>query len=354
MAFFQVALVGGYLYAHLLAARMGTRRNVWLHLALLAAVLAVFPLARPVGWVAPPTHQALWLFSRLAVTVGPPFVLLAATAPLVQSWFASTRHRGARDPYFLYAASNAGSMAALLAYPVAVEPFVGLARQRHLWTAGLILALALLAGCALAAVRFARRQGDVPVPAPPAPLGARSGRPAWRQRGRWLVLAAVPSSLLLSVTTYATTDLVAVPLLWLVPLALYLGTFIAAFSPRQPFSARRMLWLQPLLLVPLAAEMFESTVGSAPFLIPIHLGIFFVTALCCHQTLAAGRPEADRSTEFYLWIAMGGAVGGLFNVFAAPLLFRSVVEYPLGLAAAALLRPAPRRSPTRRARCAAT
>src|SRR5204862_5887933 len=142
-------------------------------------------------------------------------------------------------------------------------------------------------------------------------------------------------------TTYVTTDLVAVPLLWLIPLALYLGTFIAAFSPRQPFSARRMLWLQPLLLVPLAAEMFESTVGSAPVLIPIHLGVFFVTALCCHQTLAQSRPDADRSTEFYLWIAVGGAIGGLFNVFAAPLLFRSVTEYPLGLAAAALLRPAP-------------
>ncbi|HEY4395733.1 MAG TPA: fused MFS/spermidine synthase [Polyangia bacterium] len=340
VAFFQVALVGGYLYAHLLAVRVGTRRSVWLHVALLAGALALFPLARPEGWVAPPAHQALWLFGRLAVTVGPPFVLLAATAPLLQSWFAGTAHRGARDPYFLYAASNAGSMAALLVYPVAVEPFVGLTRQRHLWNAGLVVALGLLGACALAAVRLARCAGE-PAPSPVPPPGARSASPGWRQRARWLALAAVPSSLLLSVTSYVTTDLVAVPLLWLVPLALYLATFIAAFSPRQPFSPRRMLWLQPLLLVPLAAEMFVSTVGSAPLLIPIHLGIFFVTALCCHQMLAQSRPEADRSTEFYLWIAVGGALGGLFNVFAAPLLFRSVAEYPLGFVAAALLRPAP-------------
>jgi len=163
VAFFQVALVVGYLYAHLLAARLGARRNVWLHVTLLAAALARFPLARPAGWVAPPAHQALWLFSRLARTVGPPFVLLAATAPLLQSWFAGTGHRGARDPYFLYAASNAGSMAALLVYPVGIEPFVGLARQRQLWTAGLIVALGFLGACAFSAVSLARRASE---PAP--------------------------------------------------------------------------------------------------------------------------------------------------------------------------------------------
>ena len=343
VAFFQLALVAGYLYAHLANARLGARLHAWLHVGLLAVVAVTFPLTASSAWMPPPAHPGLWLFARLAVTVGPPFVLLAATAPLVQSWFASTRHQGAGDPYFLYAASNAGSMVALLAYPIAIEPFFGLALQRRLWTAGLALAVGLLAICA-AASRLARA---APLPLPstrttdPLADGATPPAPGWRLRLRWLALAAVPSSLLLSVTSYATTDLVALPLLWVMPLAIYLLTFILAFSRRQPLSARRMLWLQPLLLVPLMAEMFLTTEGSALVLIPIHALLFFVTALVCHQTLAASRPAADRSTEFYLWIAFGGALGGLFNVFLAPLLFRSLLEYPLGLVAAALLRPAP-------------
>lgn len=342
VAFFQVALVVGYLYAHLLSARLAVRAGALLHVALLAAVACLFPLSSPGGWAAPPAHQALWLFARLAVTIGPPFVLLAATSPLLHAWLASTRHGGARDPYFLYAASNVGSLVALAAYPVLLEPLLGLGRQRHLWTVGLALAVAFLAACAASTLRLARGPADA-AGAPVLPTGAR-GVPAparWRERGRWLVLAAVPSSLLLSVTTYVTTDLLALPLLWVTPLALYLATFIFAFGQRQLFPARRMLWLQPLLLVPLAAEMFVTTAGGAAILIPVHLLTFFVTALCCHQTLAGSRPSADRSTEFYLWIAFGGALGGLFNVFLAPVLFRSVVEYPLGFVAAALLRPRP-------------
>jgi SAM-dependent methyltransferase len=335
VAFFQLALVVGYLYAHL-AARLGTRRNVWVHVALLASVALLFPLRAPTGWVPPPAHQALWLFARLATTIGPPFILLAATAPLVQSWLAASGHRDARDPYFLYAASNAGSMLALLAYPIALEPFVGLARQRRLWAAGLALAVALLAACAASALRFPHGAG------PPQRQTSPVSRPLrWSERWRWLALAAVPSSLLLSVTSYVTTDLVALPLLWVIPLAIYLLTFIVAFGNWRLFPARRMVWLQPMLLVPLTAEMFLTTEGSALVLIPIHGAVFFVTALVCHQTLAQSRPAADRSTEFYLWIAFGGALGGLFNVFLAPLLFRSLVEYPLGLVAAALLRPMP-------------
>ncbi len=342
VAFFQLALVVGYLYAHL-AARLGTRRNVWLHVALLATVALLFPLRAPTGWMPPPEHQALWLFARLATTIGPPFILLAATAPLVQSWLAASGHRDARDPYFLYAASNAGSMLALLLYPIALEPFVGLARQRRLWTAGLALAVALLAACATSALRFARGAGEAPVPRPVlAPVPRAVSPPLrWSERWRWLALAAVPSSLLLSVTSYVTTDLVALPLLWVIPLAIYLLTFIVAFGSWRLFPARRMVWLQPMLLVPLMAEMFLTTEGSALVLIPIHAAVFFVTALVCHQTLAQSRPTAERSTEFYLWIAFGGALGGLFNVFLAPLLFRSLVEYPLGLVAAALLRPLP-------------
>ncbi len=343
VAFFQVALVVGYLYAHLLAARLPARVGAALHVALLAAVAWLLPLGSVGGWAPPPAHQALWLFARLAVTIGPPFVLLAATAPLLQFWVASTRHGHARDPYFLYAASNTGSLVALCAYPVVLEPLMGLARQRHLWNWGVGLAVGFVGACALSAARQLSGGGAraPSTEAEPSPAGIGRERPRWRERARWLALAVVPSSLLLSVTTYVTTDILALPLLWVIPLALYLATFILAFSRRQLLPARRVLWLQPLLLVPLAAEMFMTTTGGALLLIPIHLATFFVTALCCHQTLAASRPTAARSTEFYLWIAFGGALGGLFNVFLAPVLFRSVVEYPLGFVAAALLRPAP-------------
>ncbi|HSS39935.1 MAG TPA: hypothetical protein VLT58_14305, partial [Polyangia bacterium] len=340
VAFFQVALVVGYLYAHLLAARLPTRAGAAFHVLMLAAVAWLLPLGPLGGWAPPPAHQALWLFARLTVTIGPPFVLLAATAPLLQAWVAATRHGNARDPYFLYAASNTGSLVALCAYPVVIEPLMGLARQRHLWSGGVVLAVVCVGACA-ASVRQLAEAGPRAAQPLGQPLGDEVGldRPRWPERVRWLVLAMVPSSLLLSVTTYVTTDILALPLLWVLPLALYLATFILAFSRRQLLPPQRMLWLQPLLLVPLAAEMFVTTTGGALLLIPVHLATFFVTALCCHQTLAARRPTAARSTEFYLWIAFGGALGGLFNVFLAPVLFRSVVEYPLGFVAAALLRP---------------
>jgi hypothetical protein len=345
VAFFQAALLAGYAYAHLGPTWLGTRRHAWVHIALLAATALLLPLGGPAGWVAPPSHQALWLFGRLAVSIGPTFVLLAATAPLVQRWLASTDHGQARDPYFLYAASNAGSMLALLAYPALVEPFAGLRAERRLWNGALGLAIALLAACVLTAARRAKPKSAGVVEASPVE------RIGWGRRLRWLALAAVPSSLLLSLTTYATTDLVAIPLLWVVPLALYLLTFIVAFARRAP-KARRAASLQPFVLLPLAVEMFLGAAGASWAFVPLHAVAFFVTALVCHQALADDRPTGLASTEFYLWMAAGGALGGLFNVFAAPVLFRSVLEYPLGLVAAALLRPSPGPPPAdaRRAR----
>ena len=217
----------------------------------------------------------------------------------------------------------------------------GLTAQRLAWQGGSFLAVVLVATSAVLAGRL-----RAPAAAPHMAMSTVAGPPPaelWRQRLRWLVLAAVPSSLLLSVTTYLTTDLVALPLFWVVPLSLYLITFIVAFSPqsvRSPLRPRWMLVAQPFALLPLAAEMFIRVDAAAVALIPLHAAGFFVTALVCHQTLAASRPPADRSTEFYAWLAAGGALGGLANVFLAPLLFKGVIEYPLALVAAALLRPA--------------
>lgn len=336
VAFFQLALFVGYLYAHLAPTWLGARRHAFIHVALLIVVAVGLPLASPMDWHAPGEHQALWLFGRLAISIGPVFVLLAATAPLVQRWFAATAHRDARDPYFLYAASNAGSLTALLAYPILLEPLVGLTRQRRWWTVGLAVAVVLLGVCAAMAKRHAAvLRGPGQPEAAPGPISG----PSWASRARWLVLAAVPSSLLLSVTSYMTTDLVALPLLWVMPLALYLLSFILAFAPRALISPRRAIWLQALVLVPLTVQLSLRTGTVGWNVLPAHALVFFVTALVCHQTLAGSRPGAAHATEFYLWVAAGGALGGLFSVLAAPVLFSELVEYPIGVVLAALLRP---------------
>jgi hypothetical protein len=334
-AFFQVALLVGYAYAHALA-RAGAPRAVAAgHVATL--VFAVLMLARAPSVAAPPNgaFPALWLFATLARTVGVPFVLVAASTPLLHAWLSQSVHADARDPYFLFAASNAGSLVALLAYPTIIEPALGLARQRHLWHLALWPLAALLAACAAVALR----RSGAPGARAPSPSATASMPVTPSTRLRWLSLAAVPSSLLLSVTSYATTDLAALPLLWVLPLALYLLTFIIAFARRPLVSPARVLALQPFFLTLIAIEFFLKTTGATWPLIPVHAAAFFVLALGCHQTLAASRPPAERSTTFYLWVAAGGALGGLFNVLLAPLAFRTLLEYPLGLIAAALLRP---------------
>ncbi len=332
-AFFQVALVGGYLYGHLLSRRRRLRAAAAVHVLLLVAATVLFHRGARGAWMAPARHEALWLFARLATTVGPCFVLLAATAPLILRWFTAAAGAQAREPYFLYAASNAGSLMALLAYPVLLEPWTGLRAQRQVWLALVLVDSLLLAVCAWQA-RGATPARDAPA-APGAPVVS------WRARGRWMLLAAVPSSLLLSVTSYMTTDLVALPLLWVLPLALYLLTFVAAFSVKRRISTTRLLWIQGLLVVPVAAEMAVTRQGSALLLIPLHGALFLVSALVCHRRLADSRPPPEQASGFYLCLALGGAAGALFNVFLAPALFRSMAEYPLGLVAAILLRPAP-------------
>jgi hypothetical protein len=347
-AFFQLALLAGYLYAHALSARGDPRRLAWLHVALVVAAAIAF--AKAPGAVTLPAgtaHPGLWLFGTLARTVGAPFVLLAASTSLLHAWLAATAQPGARDPYFLFAASNAGSLLALLAYPAVIEPALGLTDQRRLWSLALFALAALLAACA--AVVRGWRPLESARPSPDAVLAPVAAVP-WRTRLRWVALAAVPSSLLLSVTSHATADVAALPLLWILPLALYLTTFIIAFARRPLVSPARVQALQPFFFLLVAVELYLNATGAAWPLIPVHGVAFFLIALGAHQALAASRPPAERSTEFYLWMAAGGALGGLFNVFVAPLAFSTLLEYPLGLVAAALLRAPAQSSSSRRAR----
>jgi hypothetical protein len=339
LVFFQVALLAGYLYAHA-SVRWATHRyGVLLHPALLLVAALMLPismrgLAAPTGGENP----ILWQLAALSIMVGPPFVILAGTASLLQAWYARLGAAGSRDPYFLYAASNLGSLAALVSYPTLIEPNLRLATQNGFWTAGYLGVAALTAACAV--VAGLAGSGAAPATEPPATTAEEGDRRTrWLQRARWVVLAFVPSSLLLGVTTHLTMNIAAAPLFWVIPLALYLLSFVVAFQSLVPLPERWTGWLQAVLLVALALTFLNGEAGPSLALFALNLAAFFTTALLCHQMVARQRPPPARLTEFYLLIALGGALGGVFNALLAPVIFSRVIEYPLILVLACLLRP---------------
>ncbi len=327
MVFFQTLLLAGYAYAHVASRLLRPRGQAILHLAVLLACAAALPLAIPAGWREPPASgdPVWWQLAMMTAAVGGPFFALAATAPLLQGWFSSTGHKDAPNPYFLYAASNLGSMAALLLYPLVIEPHMTVGRQTAAWAWGYGGLVALIAACA-----FADRHGAPPLKAPDSDGGESGGRGSVPL---WLLLSFLPSSLMLGVTTFITTDIAAVPLLWTMPLALYTGSFIAAFARRQPASLEAVTLLQGLALAA-AIALFHFKMAA----FAAHLALLFLSALMCHMQLSRARPPARHLTMFYLSIAAGGAAGGLFNTLLAPRLFPFPLEYPLALAAVAWLR----------------
>lgn len=336
--FFQVALLLGYGYAHLIAGRLQLKAQVALQALALAIGLSVLPLS--LGVDAPPTDAAPvgWLLARLTFAVGAPFVAVAATAPLLQNWFSRTTHPHARDPYFLYAASNTGSLVALLSYPILIETTLDLPEQARFWSAGFIAAITAVVTCGVAAQRFA-------APALRPEAATEASLVGWAERLRWVLLAFVPSALMLAVTTYITTDIAATPLFWVGPLAIYITTFILAFARRQFVGRGALLAFQA---VALAAAALNGLI-NAPIAVgmTISLSVFTLTAAVCHTELAQRRPAAEHLTGYFLLMSVGGALGGLFGALVAPLLFPGPWEYPLLLVAACLLRPPPQPLPTR-------
>ncbi|MBL8962250.1 MAG: fused MFS/spermidine synthase [Gemmatimonadetes bacterium] len=333
LLFFQAALLLGYCYAHAGSRLLDPTRQGLLHLVLLGLALTLLPIAIP-AWLPPPSdaRPVWWLLAVLAASLGLPFTLLAAGAPMFQRWFASTAHPGAGNPYVLYVASNLGSFAALLAYPLFVEPRWRLGEQGAAWRAGYV-ALVVLVGMAW---WITRRwpAAATPAAAPtPAPLPSRA------LRLRWVLLAAVPSSLLLGVTTFISTDVAAVPLLWVIPLSLYLLTFTLVFADRpllgRGFMSGFHLFVGVALLV--VVGMTPTKLHAAHVI--LHLLGFFGAAMVCHQQLADVRPHPAHLTEYYLWMSLGGVLGGAFNVLLAPVLYQRVLEYPLMLLVAFALRP---------------
>ncbi len=338
VVFFQAALLAGYFAAHLSTRADLPRWVAWLYPALIAGAMIFLPLSFT-RVPAPDDHPAMWLLAELMRVAALPTIALSMSAPALQAWFSRTHLRGAEDPYFLYAASNAGSLLALLAYPTVIEPTLGLQPQAQIWAVAFVLLAILVGTCAVISRRY-RQLPSVAGDTPHRDVGAGFSRPGVQtvissaQRIRWITLAFVPSSLMLGVTTYISTDIAAVPLIWVLPLALYLATFIIAFGQRARGAAATAERRVPLLATTVAVFMASSAVLRIEYDVPLHLVMFTAVALMCHGRLAAARPPRQQLTEFYLLVSFGGMMGGLFNTLIAPSVFNSVVEYPLVLAAA--------------------
>ncbi len=339
LLFFQAALLAGYGYAHLLIRHVPFASTGIVHLALALAALLILPIALPEGWREPPPGEPyFWQLGLFSVAVGLPFVAVAANAPLLQAWFARSGHPDARDPYFLYAASNLGSLTALLSYPFVLEPAFGLTALSRYWSLLYVVLLAALAGCFI----LVRRRPD----ATGGRSEARAARdepptaaPTWRDRLGWCGLALVPAALLTAFTTHVATDIASAPLLWVLPLALYLLTFVLAFAERIEIPMRVVL---PAHLVAVVCALFElSQTKHDNWAITSATGVyvFFLSALVAHRTLFLARPRARDLTEFYLWMSFGGVLGGLFSALIAPKLFSEVLEYPLLIALTMACRP---------------
>jgi hypothetical protein len=348
LVFYQAVLLLGYLYAHLITKRFGMRQQVVVHLSLLWLTLITLPIAIPEGWTQSMESSPIrGLSMLLLISVGMPFFILSTTAPLLQRWFAFTRHPWSRDPYFLYSISNLGSIIALFGFPILAEPILTLAQQAKGWSLGYVVLAGLISICGMILLRSSglisqnRNLGTEAESQGPTFASGSHDTLNIRQRIRWVLLSFAPSSLLLGVTNYITTDIAAVPLLWILPLALYLITFILVFAPKAVVNHKAMVWLQPFVLLPLIVLMsfFKGSNAMQWFFIPLHLFSFFVTSMVCHGELANSRPSTLHLTEFYLWLSFGGVLGGIFNALAAPLVFNSLAEYPLVMILSFFLRP---------------
>ncbi len=333
MLFFQVLLLAGYSYVLVITRWLGARKQALLHIGLIITsfIYAPFSFVGNLGTPPAENNPALWLFAYLLTAIGWPVLLISTTSPLLQKWFTRTEHQSAGDPYFLFAVSNGGSLLALLSYPLLLEPTFTLSRQNQIWVVVYIAFLILSVVCVFVSWKSSRpKRIEIEEP--------QSALMTFKRRLFWILLAFIPSSLLFGVTNYITTEIAPTPLLWTIPLALYLVTFVLAFAGKKllpdRFASNALAGLAILLTLVLAANATEPT--SA--IVLLHLCFFFIAAMVCHNKLAADRPPAARLAEFYFCVAVGGMIGGLFNALIAPSTFNTIVEYPLVIVLACLIR----------------
>ncbi len=332
MLFFQLLLLAGYAYAHVLSCRFAPRTQFWVHAGLLAVSLLFLPIAPAANWKPSGDEiPSLYILSLLAATIGVPYLLLSATGPLLQGWF--SRCEPGRSPYRLYALSNAGSLLALISYPLLVEPAWELGLQSAVWSTVYALFVAMCGYCAWLA-RTAAPATGANLAAVPLEL---SIAPAWSQRAWWLALSACGSVMLLATTNLMCQDVAVVPLLWVLPLALYLVTFIVAFEGPRWYV--RSVWGVLLAVCAVAAcvvyQLHESVRPS--WQLATYAGTLLVCCMVCHGELARSKPVPRHLTLFYLCMAIGGALGGTLVAIVAPLVFRGYWEYHLGLGCTVLL-----------------
>jgi hypothetical protein len=333
MVFFQATLLAGYAYAHAATRWLDPRHAVLVHVALMTVAIATLPLAVANLGRPPIEFASVWLIGLFAASIGLPFFAVSANAPILQAWFGRTGHAQANDPYFLYAASNLGSFFALIAYPLIVEPFLPLRAQSQLWSSGFILLIGMVAVCGVLMMRTARPStGEREIADEDTPV-------TWSLRLSWMALAFVPSALLVAVTSHISTDIAAAPFLWVVPLALFLLTFVLTFRAGGEGMYRALVKVQPYVLAPLVIGLMWGARAYWVVAILLDLAFFFVTAMICHRELYRRRPNVRRLTAFYMWISAGGVAGGIACGLIAPAVFPDVWEYPILIVMALLCRP---------------
>ncbi len=334
MVFFQALLLAGYAYV-LVLNRFRLKTQILFHLALLIFAGAVLPFGVSdslISQLPNESNPTLWLLKVLLITVGFPFFVLSATAPLLQRWFSHSDHSSSNDPYFLYAISNAGSMLSLLAFPFFLEPRWNLGTQSRYWAIGYLILALLIGSCAVLIGGKQNLKSE-------ATSAKASEHIPFSSRIQWVLLAFVPSSLMLGVTTHIATDVASMPLVWIIPLAIYLLTFILAFANKQVVSLKLVTPLIPAAVIGLGFILILKPSISVWTVIGLHLAVFCLIALACHRRIALARPAVSKLPEYFLFISIGGVLGGIFNALVAPVVFSTPLEYPLIMIAACAVLP---------------
>ncbi|MEQ1647248.1 MAG: fused MFS/spermidine synthase [Hyphomicrobiaceae bacterium] len=340
MFFFQAALLAGYCYAHFLIARVPARATGFIHLGLCALAFIVLPIALPATWGEPPPGEPyMWQIGLFSVAVGLPFLAVSANAPLLQAWFASTGHKDSQNPYFLYAASNLGSLIALLGYPLVLEPAFGVSALSRYWTGGFVLLALCLATLFLMVRTRATGVRSIATNAAAVTADVSAISPTWSDRLGWIGLALIPSALLTAFTTHITTDVASAPLLWVLPLSIYLLTFVLVFRDKPMIPDGVMLIVHRASVLVALLILAQSDKGGLFMNGSIGFIAFFATSMVAHRTMYLYRPHVKYLTEFYLWMSFGGALGGLTTALLAPKLFSEIFEYPILLAFSMACRP---------------
>jgi hypothetical protein len=338
--FFQAALLAGYVYAHLLINKAPPHLTGIIHLGVSVVAFICLPIGLSKWWGEPPQGEPyLWQLGMFAWSIGLPFIAVSANAPLLQAWFARSGHPNARDPYFMYAASNLGSLIALLGYPFVLEPVFGVSQLSHIWAYGFVL-LVISIATSFFLMRGAQVGGVPEAPAAPAgTIDAAAPTPTLQQRLGWIGLAFVPAALVTAFTVHVTTDVASAPLLWVIPLALYLLTFVLVFRDNPLIARESLLFLHLIALVVVLITLSQTRHDNWFVTSSTGVAVFFTTAMLAHRTLYEARPAPRYLTEFYLWMSFGGALGGMFTALIAPKIFSQIFEYPLLLALSMACRP---------------